>query len=50
MVVGERERREVSHVAIAAGEISRIAGVSGDAVKVIQNLPGVARAPSARAS
>ncbi|WP_242334384.1 MULTISPECIES: TonB-dependent receptor domain-containing protein [Anaeromyxobacter] len=43
VVVGEREEKEVSHVAIAAGEIRRVAGASGDAVKVIQNLPGMAR-------
>jgi TonB family protein len=43
VVVGEREEKQVSHVAIAAGEIRRVAGVSGDAVKVIQNLPGMAR-------
>ncbi|HET6437728.1 MAG TPA: TonB family protein [Anaeromyxobacter sp.] len=45
VVTGMREEREVSQQAITAGEIQRIAGVSGDAVKVIQNLPGVARAP-----
>ncbi len=43
VVVGEREEKQVSHVAIAAGEIRRVAGVSGDAVKVIQNLPGMSR-------
>jgi TonB family protein len=43
VVVGEREKREVSHVAISAGEIRRVPGVSGDAVKVITNLPGVNR-------
>ncbi len=43
VVVGERDRREVSRVAISAGEISKIPGASGDAVKVILNLPGVAR-------
>jgi TonB family protein len=43
VVTGTREKREVSHVAISAGEIRRVPGVSGDAVKVIQNLPGVAR-------
>ncbi|BDG01581.1 TonB-dependent receptor domain-containing protein [Anaeromyxobacter oryzae] len=43
VVVGEKEKNEVSHVAITAGEIRRVPGVSGDAVKVIQNLPGVAR-------
>lgn len=42
-VVGQREKKEVAHVAISAGEIQRVAGVSGDAVKVIQNLPGTAR-------
>ena len=42
-VVGEREKREVAHVAISALEVRKIPGVSGDAVKVIQNLPGVAR-------
>jgi TonB family protein len=45
VVTGQRERREVTHQAIAAGEIGRVAGISGDTVKVIQNLPGVARAP-----
>ncbi|HYD42721.1 MAG TPA: TonB family protein [Anaeromyxobacter sp.] len=45
VVTGKKERREVSHQAIAAGEIRRIAGVSGDTVKVVQNLPGVARPP-----
>jgi len=43
VVVGSRERNEVAHVAISAGEVRRVPGVSGDAVKVIQNLPGVAR-------
>jgi TonB family protein len=45
VVTGAREQREVSHVAVSAGEIRRVPGVSGDAVKVIQNLPGVARTP-----
>jgi TonB family protein len=45
VVTGKKEQREVSHQAIAAGEIRRIAGVSGDTVKVVQNLPGVARPP-----
>jgi hypothetical protein len=46
VVVGAREEKEVSHVAISSGEIRRVPGVSGDAVKVIQNLPGVARSPA----
>jgi TonB family protein len=45
VIVGTREEREVAHVAISSGEIRRVPGVSGDTVKVIQNLPGVARAP-----
>lgn len=45
IVVGEREKKEVSSVAITSGEVGQIAGVSGDTVKVVQNLPGVARAP-----
>ncbi|MBI5070107.1 MAG: TonB-dependent receptor [Deltaproteobacteria bacterium] len=45
VVVGERERKEVTTVTVTSGELSRVAGVSGDTVKVVQNLPGVARAP-----
>ncbi|ACG72738.1 TonB family protein [Anaeromyxobacter sp. K] len=45
VVVGEREAREVSRVALSAGEVRRVPGASGDAVKVLQNLPGVARPP-----
>jgi TonB family protein len=45
IVTGKREKREVSQTTITPGEIRRIAGVNGDTVKVIQNLPGVARAP-----
>jgi hypothetical protein len=45
VVVGQREKKEVTAVTLATGEVTRIAGVSGDTVKVVQNLPGVARAP-----
>ena len=45
VVTAQREKREVSHQALTVGEITRIPGVSGDTVKVVQNLPGVARAP-----
>ncbi|HWV38122.1 MAG TPA: TonB-dependent receptor [Vulgatibacter sp.] len=45
VVVGKRERKEVSTVAISAGELTKLPGVSGDTVKVVQNLPGVARPP-----
>jgi TonB family protein len=45
VVVGEKGNKDVSTVAISVGEINRIAGVSGDAVKVVENLPGAARSP-----
>jgi TonB family protein len=45
VVVGQREKKEVTSVSLTSGEVTRIAGVSGDTVKVVQNLPGVARAP-----
>ena len=38
-------KRVASSVSVTSGEVGRIAGVSGDTVKVVQNLPGVARAP-----
>jgi outer membrane receptor protein involved in Fe transport len=41
----EAVRREVSRRTLSVSEISRIPGNNGDPVKVIQNLPGVARAP-----
>jgi TonB family protein len=45
VVVGQREKKEVTAVTLASGEVTRIAGVSGDTVKVVLNLPGVARSP-----
>lgn len=44
-IIGKRERKEVSTVAISKPELERIPGTSGDTVKVVQNLPGVARSP-----
>lgn len=44
-VVGRAEKKEVSTVAISVGELTKLPGTSGDTVKVVQNLPGVARAP-----
>lgn len=38
-------RKEVSRRTIQFEEIRRIPGTQGDAIRVIQNLPGVARAP-----
>src|SRR5207253_4760668 len=42
-VSGERTRREVSKTTISMAEIERIPGTGGDALKVIEDLPGVAR-------
>ena len=42
---GERPRREVSVHALEVEEIRTIAGTQGDTLKVLQNLPGVARSP-----
>jgi len=44
VVTGRREKKDVSTVAISVGELTKLPGVSGDTVKVVQNLPGVARA------
>lgn len=38
-------RKEVSRRTIQFEEIRRVPGTQGDAIRVIQNLPGVARAP-----
>ena len=45
VVVAQRERSEMDLEALTPDEIRRIPGVSGDTVKVVQNLPGVARPP-----
>lgn len=45
VVVGERDRKEVAKRSLSLEEIKRIPGTSGDAVAVVQMLPGVARAP-----
>ena len=42
-VQGERERQELSKTTIGAEEIQKIPGAQGDALKVIEDLPGVAR-------
>lgn len=44
-VQGERPPREVTRRTLERREISRIPGTSGDALRSIQNLPGVARPP-----
>jgi TonB family protein len=45
VVRGERPPREVTRRTIERREMSRIPGTSGDALRSIQSLPGVARPP-----
>ena len=45
-VRGERPPREVTKRTLAKEEIDRIPGTNGDALKSLQNLPGVARSPA----
>jgi len=45
VVVGRRLKKEVSQKTLTLTEIRKIPGTSGDALKVVQNLPSVARAP-----
>ncbi|MFL5291915.1 MAG: ligand-gated channel protein, partial [Myxococcales bacterium] len=42
-VAGERARREISKTTISMAEIQRVPGTQGDALKIIEDLPGVAR-------
>jgi TonB family protein len=46
VVRGRKERKEVSQTTLQVEEVQRIPGTQGDSIKVVQNLPGVAR-PSA---
>lgn len=43
VVYGRTESREVSRRSLSRGEVRKIPGFSGDAVKVVQALPGVGR-------
>jgi TonB family protein len=45
VVQGERERREVSVHTLETEEVRTVPGTQGDTLKIIQNLPGVARSP-----
>ncbi len=47
VVRGPRPRRDVGQISIAAAEARLVAGTQGDVLKVVQNLPGVARPPLA---
>jgi TonB family protein len=42
-VEGERERREISRTTLSRQETDRVPGAQGDAVKIVEDLPGVAR-------
>jgi TonB family protein len=45
VVRGQRERKEVAVHEISVQEIATVPGTQGDVLKVIQDFPGVARAP-----
>jgi TonB family protein len=45
VVRGQRERKEVAVHEVTAQEIATVPGTQGDVLKVIQDFPGVARAP-----
>jgi TonB family protein len=42
-VEGERERTEISRTTVSTEETQRVPGAQGDSLKVIEDLPGVAR-------
>ncbi|HEX9508087.1 MAG TPA: TonB family protein, partial [Myxococcales bacterium] len=44
VVRGDRDRKEVTRTTLSADEVQRVPGTNGDSLKVVQNLPGVARA------
>lgn len=46
LVRGAKPPREVTKRTVTAREISRIPGTNGDALRSLQNLPGVARPPA----
>lgn len=46
VVRGARPTREVTRRTVSRRELSLIPGTSGDALRAVQNLPGVARPPS----
>jgi TonB family protein len=45
VVRGERDRKEVSVRTLSQDEVRTLPGTQGDTLKVLQNLPGVARSP-----
>lgn len=45
VVRGDREKKEVIRHTLERQELQKIPGTFGDPIRVLQNLPGVARAP-----
>jgi TonB family protein len=45
VVRADKEKKDETEYSISQAEVERIPGTYGDALKVVQNLPGVARAP-----
>jgi TonB family protein len=45
VVIGKAERKEVTRYTVALPEIEKIPGTQGDALRAVQNMPGVGRAP-----
>ncbi|MEL7305548.1 MAG: TonB family protein, partial [Myxococcota bacterium] len=45
VVRSKTPRREVARVELSRAEVSRVPGTFGDPIRVIENLPGLARAP-----
>ncbi|MFL5346273.1 MAG: TonB-dependent receptor domain-containing protein [Hyalangium sp.] len=43
VVRSERERKEVTRTTLQVAEIQKVPGTQGDTLKVVQNLPGMAR-------
>ncbi|MBI5494415.1 MAG: TonB-dependent receptor [Deltaproteobacteria bacterium] len=45
VVTARRAQKEVSRIALSRAEVSSVPGTFGDPIRVIENLPGMARAP-----
>ncbi|RMG11858.1 MAG: TonB family protein [Deltaproteobacteria bacterium] len=45
VVRGEREKKEVSRVVLQREELTKVPGTFGDPLRVLENLPGMQRAP-----
>ena len=45
VVISRKAQKEVSRIALSRAEVSQVPGTFGDPIRVIENLPGMARAP-----